>query len=307
MIMLEISHSETKSHPKLTLKIPKISADSVIVKSSLLPKVSVLANLYEFETKESHLEKVIELDENEIDLNSSAIEFVNYLPTQKALIVKFWNSACYVYYNIPEVMYAFLVIAESKGKVFHQLIQHKYKSKVIPEDFTVSDVRDIVAQEMEEEDFGCDIFNIINRTTNPQALKQLFSSATSIQEKLHILKNPNFSLSEHLEEISTNFWLGTTALTLTTLKEDEKNLILKNKNNHQYYSSPNMKINENTSTKLIIVPQHQMFCTHVSGLDSIPDFSYEIKADKKKLKKGTALMKMDMEGNLELVASRVCY
>lgn len=305
MLNLEVSIVKGKSHPRLKLTLPKLSSETIIVSNPKIPKASVLINLQNFKINQSSMEYFIDLDEMEIDMNSSAIEFVNYLPTEQALIVKFWNSACYVYYNIPEALYAFLVVAESKGKVYHQLIQNKYKSKIIPEDFTVDNVKEVVSQELEEGDINFE-FNISLIDLDSKALNQMFSHAKSTKEKMAILSSPNFTKKDHIDEICADFWLATTALQKGLVNEDEKNQILKKQKFHQYYSSPNNKI-KNEKKTLLLVPQYQMFSTHISGLDTIPQLISEEVSEKVKLKKGMALMEKDEMGNLSLVKYRLAY
>lgn len=298
MVKVEIS----RSAKSLTLKLPLISTDKVLISSNELPSVKIQANICEFTKKQNHLERTVQFDEQEIDMYSSAIEFVNYLPKEKALIVNFWNSACYLFYNIPDILYAFLVVADSKGKVFHQLIQKQYKHKLIPENFSVEDVKEILEQEANEEELDLpDMGQVSQSVSDPAVLSQFFKTVKSEKEKIQILQNPSFPINDHFSEIKDSFWLSVEALKtnrLTTVQMQE----LKEKKNHQYFSSPLLK----ADTRTIIVPQWAIYCTNLRGLDTIPEVQV-IEEGKETLKKGQALMRVDQDGNLELIKVKLSY
>lgn len=298
MVKVEIS----RSAKSLTLKLPLISTDKVLISSNELPSVKIQANTCEFTKKQNHLERTVQFDEQEIDMYSSAIEFVNYLPKEKALIVNFWNSACYLFYNIPDILYAFLVVADSKGKVFHQLIQKQYKHKLIPENFSVEDVKEILEQEANEEELDLpDMGQVSQSVSDPVVLSQFFKTVKSEKEKIQILQNPSFSINDHFSEIKDSFWLSVEALKTNRLTTEQMQE-LKEKKNHQYFSSPFLKGN----TKNIIVPQWAIYCTHISGLETIPQINI-IEEGKETLKKGQALMSIDSEGNLKLLKFKINF
>jgi hypothetical protein len=297
MVKVEISRAENS----ITLKIPKVETDKLILTNPELPTIKVQANICEFSQKQNFFSKTIPLDEQEVDLYSSAIEFVNYLPKEKALIVNFWNSSCYLFYNVPDLMYAFLLIADSKGKVFHQLIQKKYKSKQIPDHFTVADVKEILEEESQEEDISLDMQEVFSSIKNPEVLSNYFKSSKSTQEKVQIIQNQYFPIAEHFQEIMEDFWLSYTAIKFNRLNEQQKNA-LKLKE-HQYISSPRCE----KATISIIVPQYLALSNHINSLKTIPEVVKEDYNPEKSLKKGQALMKMDSKGNLELIKYKLDF
>jgi hypothetical protein len=299
MLKLEI----TRHQDSLILQIPKISPDyKTLVYSPDLPTIKVTIDPYSFSPTKKNSEKIqkqIPLDEQEVDLCSQAIEFVNYLPKEKALIVNFWqNQGCYLFYNIPETLYALFLIAESKGTFFHKVIQKKYQFKKIPPEFTVLDVKEAIGQEQAEaaEEVSLNMKEIYNQVSSPETLLSYWNQALTTPEKVQLLQNPQFPILRVLEEIKADFWLAKALFALpenrvpTAVIEEIRGIYQGN----QLICTPILK----KETISIIVPQYAALCTHKSGLPTIPEFAIESKPT---LKKGQALMKMDPEGNLELV------
>lgn len=297
---------DLKRSPKaLKILIPECPTDQIFLSFPELPEIKLLANLCDFQLEDHKLVKVVPLDEMEIDMSSSAIEFVNYIPSHKALIVNFWNSSCHVYKNVPDVLYAALTIAESKGKFFHQFIQKKYQSKQIPDDFTVEDVKASLQEELEvERDCSLSMAEVYRKIQCPKVLSEYFQKASSVAEKIEIMENPNFDWTPHGEEIKQSFWLSYYVLELNSLKNENilkkwsnlQNEVLLEKQTHQLLSSPILK----KETISIIVPQWAIYSNNIKGLKTIPEFQY-IEFKGQKLKKGYAIMRMDSEGNLNLV------
>ena len=306
MLKLEI----TRRKDSLLLQIPKISAaHKTLAFSSDMPALKVIIDAESFSPSKKNPEKFqkqIPLDEIEVDLSSQAIEFVNYLPNEKALIVNFWhNQGCYLYYDIPETLYALLLIAESKGSFFHKIIQKKYSFKKIPSEFTVFDVKQAIQEERAEalEDVTLNMKEIYNQVSSPEALHSYWNQAQSTLEKVQLLQNPYFPISKVLEEIKADYWLSIATLAINperrTIEIEAK--IQQSHSSHQLISAPKEIKQDFVS---IIVPQFASFCTNIRGLNTIPEV---VKQTNSTLKKGQALMRMDTEGNLELVDYRLNY
>lgn len=297
MLKLEI----TRHKDSILLQIPKISPDhKTSVSSPELPSIKVILDPEAFSSqkKTEKLQKKILLDEQEVDLCSQAIEFVNYLPDQKALIVNFWNQGCYLYYNIPDTLYCLLLIAESKGSFFQKVIQKKYQFKKIPPEFTVSDVKEAILQEQaeSEEDIFLNMKDVYKQVNTPEALLAYWNQAQSTLERIQLLQNPQFPYQKVRNDLKNDYWLAKTLCSLP-VNQAPNSLIEEIRGYYKGYQSLSNPVLKKDIIS-IIVPQYASQCAHISGLPTIPEFT---KQTNPTLKKGQALMNMDNEGNLELV------
>ena len=214
-----------KSDKKLILKISEHTPHKPYRYTSETFSKGVLLNPDHF-TNNSYS---VALDEMEISLESSSIDFVNYLPIQKALIVGFYSLGCYVYQNVSEEEFLLLLTAQSKGSFFHKHLKaHEYKK--IPEDFSVSDVKSYL------ENFDINVFKPAKTKTG---LINEYSVCTKIEDKKKIIENPNFPVDDFISEIKRNYWLCLSALKNPNISHNYS-MELENLTNQEYKSIPKL-------------------------------------------------------------------
>ena len=62
---------------------------------------------------------------------SSFINGLSYAVGDQTLILNFKNDVSYKYYDVPKDIFEEMIVAESKGKYFHQTIKNKFKNEAV--------------------------------------------------------------------------------------------------------------------------------------------------------------------------------
>lgn len=268
-----MSFNLKKENNKLLITIP-FSSNEII--SISIPEISnkplkVLTEGFQPSLNNpSSLCKTIELDEMEIDLCSSAIEFINYLPNENALIIQFWDANCYCYYNVPEIIYALLIISESKGRIYQSYIKNKFKGDIIPNNYTVEDIKNNIKK-----------YKAINNTLSALEILQPEDSITfdSIKNKIKS-KEP---LSEYEKLLTDND------------QYLQKELIYSNNQNenYQYNNNPHKSKEKIVGYKII----SQLNKNNIPTIESPPA----------SLKKGEYLIEISADGVETIVQSNLIF
>ena len=67
-----------------------------------------------------------------IDLDSTVLAWVRYLPAEEVLQVGIRDGNDYEYSDVPERIYRELLVAESKGRYFNQHIRNDFPCQHLP-------------------------------------------------------------------------------------------------------------------------------------------------------------------------------
>jgi len=213
-----------KSDNKLILKVPEHNPNYPLrYKSKLFPK-GVILNPEYFKDNTFYTT----LNEMEMNLESNSIDFVNYLPQQKALIIGFYTQGCYVYKNVTEEEFIVFLTSYSRGSFFHKYIKsHEYKK--IPDHFTVEDVKNYL--ENNNLDF--------KQPESKNALVSVFEASNKLDEKRNIIENSSFPVNDFIGVIEKNYWLSISALKNPNLSNENKTK-LEELRSQEYKSIPKL-------------------------------------------------------------------
>lgn len=147
---------------------------------------------------------IINLDESEIDVNSSAIEFINYLPKEQIMIVSFWDQGAYAYFNVPSGVYALVALSDSKGKAYHQYVKYSFQEKEIEKDSTIEDVKKMgfMLEEKSKHEKRLKVSKefILTSKDSDKLYKLYFSGKLPLEVKILFVQNPNAG-EEILEDL----------------------------------------------------------------------------------------------------------
>lgn len=213
-----------KKDNHLILKVPDHKPSYPLrYKSKLFPKGVILNPEYFKDNIYSTT-----LDEMEMHLESNSIDFVNYLPQHKALIVGFYTQGCYVYKNVTEEEFSVFLTSYSRGSFFHKYIKsHEYKQ--IPEHFTVDDVKNYL--ENNNIDF--------KKPKSINALVSVFEASNKLVEKRNLIENKQFPVNDFIGVIEKNYWLSISALKNPNLSSENKTK-LEQLRTQEYISIPKL-------------------------------------------------------------------